>query len=379
MSTPTTVTNAELAALRGEVRDFLAAETDAGTFVPACDPQVGGFSAEFSRRVGKMGWIGMTWPHRYGGGERSRLERYVVCEELLAGGAPVGAHWSADRQIGPGLLRFGTEAQRQRFLPAITRGECFFGLGISEPEAGSDLASVRTRAVPSEDGWRLSGHKIWTSHAHEADYIMVLCRTSPSGDDRHAGLSQLIVPLDAPGVIARPIRTMAGKDTFGEVTFDDVHVPTEMVFGRIGDGWTQVTSELADERNGPERFLSTFPLVRQMVAIAADADDRMLVTAIGRLTAHLATLRHMSYRISTFPDRPTAATDAVLVKDLGTVLEGEITRVARDVTPRSAATAKQRRFEELLAQAVLAGPSFTIRGGATEILRGIIARRLGVR
>jgi alkylation response protein AidB-like acyl-CoA dehydrogenase len=379
MTMPSKVTSDELTALRGEVRDFLAAEIGAGTFVPSCDPQVGGFSAEFSRRVGKKGWIGMTWPRRYCGQERSRLERYVVCEELLAGGAPVGAHWSADRQIGPGLLRFGTQAQRQRFLPVITRGECFFALGISEPEAGSDLASVRTRAVPSGDGWRLSGHKIWTSHAHEADYIMVLCRTSPPGDDRHAGLSQLIVPLDAPGVVARPIRTMAGKDTFGEVTFDDVEVPADMVFGTIGNGWAQVTSELADERNGPERFLSTFQLLQQMVRIAEDTDDPALIAGIGRLTARLATLRHMSYQIACFPDQPTAATDAVLVKDLGTVLEGEITRVARDVTPRSATTTEQRRFEELLAQAVLAGPSFTIRGGATEILRGIIARRLGVR
>jgi acyl-CoA dehydrogenase len=134
-------------ALRAEVREFLAAETAAGNCRASSD--FGGhFDPGFSRKLGAKGWIGMTWPRRYGGGERTTLERYVVTEELLVGGAPVTAHWTADRQSGPLLLRFGTEDQRQRFLPGICRGETYFCIGMSEPDSGSDLASIRSRAVP---------------------------------------------------------------------------------------------------------------------------------------------------------------------------------------------------------------------------------------
>lgn len=375
------VSDAELSGLRRKVREFLDKEIAAGTFVPSSDPQVGGFSPEFSRKVGGQGWIGMTWPARYGGGERSSLERYVVCEELLAGGAPVGAHWSADRQIGPGLLKYGSEEQRQFFLPRVTEGRCFFALGFSEPEAGSDLASIRARARRVDDGWVLNGRKIWTSHGHEAHYIVVLCRTSdPDPDSRHAGLSQFFVKLDAPGVMARPIRTMDGKETFSEVVFEDVRLAENAVFGTLGDGWAQMTTELAHERSGPERFLSAFQLLLQLVRMTDLAPSELRSVAIGRMVARLSTLRQMSYQVAAgmaTGSRPGAS--SVLVKDLGTVLEGEMTNLCRLVAPRELGGPTGERFEELLEQATLAAPSFTLRGGTTEILRGIIARNLGVR
>src|SRR5438093_6678857 len=152
-------------ALREEVRDFRPAERGDAAPVRRAHSW-GGFDREFSRKMGARGWIAMTWPKRYGGHERSALERYVVLEEMLAAGAPVGAHWIADRQSGPLLLRFGTEAQRQRFLPAITRGELAFAIGMSEPDSGSDLASIRTRAVPADGGYVVNGTKVWTSNAH---------------------------------------------------------------------------------------------------------------------------------------------------------------------------------------------------------------------
>src|SRR5881392_4063357 len=146
----------ETRALREEVRDFLRAEL--GDRAPVRRAHSwGGFDREFSRKVGARGWIGMTWPKTYGGHERSFLERYVVMEEMLAAGAPVSAHWIADRQSGPLLLRFGTEEQRQTLLPRIARGECFFCIGMSEPGSGSDLASVRTRGHKVDGGWRVSG------------------------------------------------------------------------------------------------------------------------------------------------------------------------------------------------------------------------------
>ena len=160
----------EAEALRGEVREFLREHL--GT--PAAQRRAhswGGFDRAFSRTMGARGWIGMTWPKRYGGHERTFLERYVVLEEMLAAGAPMGAHWIADRQSGPLLLRFGTEAQRQRFLPAITRGELAFAIGMSEPESGSDLASIRTRAVRADGGYVVNGTKVWTSNAHRSDYL----------------------------------------------------------------------------------------------------------------------------------------------------------------------------------------------------------------
>ena len=167
-------------ALRAEVRAFLAKSRTAEGWRP--DSDFGSdWSASFSRALGARGWIGMTWPKRYGGHERSALERYVVIEELLAAGVPVYAHWVADRQSGPLLLRFGSEEQRQTILPRIAAGECYFAIGMSEPDSGSDLASVRTRAVRTNDGWRIDGTKVWTSNAHRSHYMIALCRTGPAG------------------------------------------------------------------------------------------------------------------------------------------------------------------------------------------------------
>ncbi len=241
----------ECEALRREVRVFIADELAAGRWIPNSD--FGSHrAADFSRRLGERGWIGMTWPKRYGGGERSFLERYTVTEELLASGAPVGCHWIADRQSGPLLLRYGSDEQRETFLPGICRGEIFFAIGMSEPDSGSDLASIRTRAIPVCGGYEVTGAKVWTSYAHESHYAITLVRTDPlDPKNRHAGLTQLIVDLTAPGVTIRPIRNLAGEHDFNEIVLDRVFVPSERLVGREGDGWRQVTSELAFERSGP--------------------------------------------------------------------------------------------------------------------------------
>src|SRR5215467_15208559 len=217
----------ECQALRRQVRAFLAEEIEAGTFNPHEAGNDHGYSEEFSRRVGAKGWIGMTWPKKYGGGERSFLERYVVTEELLAAGAPVGAHWIADRQSGPLLLRYGTEEQRLAFLPGIAKGEIFFCIGMSEPDSGSDLASIRTRALPVAGGYEVTGAKVWTSYAHESHFAITLVRTGPAEADRHGGLSQLILDLKSPGITIRPIINLAGNHDFNEVVLDRVFVPAD--------------------------------------------------------------------------------------------------------------------------------------------------------
>ena len=247
---------AETEALRREVRAFLAEEIARGTFDPALGHRNGGFDRAFSRRVAERGWIGMTWPRRYGGGERSALERYVVTEEMWAAGAPVWAHFVADRQSGPVILRYGPEWMKEEILPRICRGELCFAIGMSETGAGSDLFAARTRAVREGAHFRVTGTKIWTSHAHRADYMIALFRTSPPtpGNRRH-GLTQFLVDMRLPGITVRPIEQMPGGSDFNAVHFDGVPVPADCVIGEIDGAWKQASAELAWERSGPERFL----------------------------------------------------------------------------------------------------------------------------
>jgi alkylation response protein AidB-like acyl-CoA dehydrogenase len=368
----------ECEALRTEVREFIAGELAAGLWVPNSD--FGSHrSAAFSRRLGAREWIGMTWPKRYGGGERSMLERYVVTEELLAAGAPVGAHWIADRQSAPLLLRYGTEEQRLAFLPGIAKGEIFFSIGMSEPDAGSDLASLRTRAVSVAGGYEVSGTEIWTSYAHESHFAITLVRTAAAEADRHSGLSQLILDLKSPGVAIRPIINLAGNHDFNEVVLDRVFVPAERLVGREGEGWRQVTSELALERSGPERFLSSFQLLVELTRRAGRDPQPQIAEAVGRIVAHLKILRRMSLSIAGMLQAgETPNLKAALVKDLGNAFERKIPELVRLVAPVGGRAANDR-FEEVLAETVLHAPSWTLRGGTPEILRSIIARGLGLR
>jgi hypothetical protein len=339
-----------------------------------------GFSREFSLALGERGWLGMAMPEKYGGHNRGVLERYVVMEELLAAGAPVACHWVADRQAAPTLMRFGTEAQRERFIPSISRGELCFAIGMSEPDSGSDLASVRTRAVREDGGWRVNGRKIWSSNAHRADYMITVVRTGDAGKSRHEGLSQFLMDLKWSGISISPIRNLAGDDHFNEVVFDDVFVPDDHVVGEVGNGWEQVVSELAFERSGPDRFLSTFRLLVELIRIMGSSPDRMAAHSVGSLISRVWAIRRMSIQVAAVLDRGEMPnTEAALVKDLGTALEQEIPEIARLV----GATAPERMgndlFEALLEYDILHTPSFSIRGGTREVMRGIIARGVGLR
>jgi alkylation response protein AidB-like acyl-CoA dehydrogenase len=383
------------AELRSQVRGFLSAERTAGRFVPACDAWLSGWDESFSRRLGERGWVGMTIPREYGGHGRSALERYIVVEELLAAGAPVAAHWVSDRQVGPNLLRYGSEPLKRRYLPAIAQGTCYFAIGLSEPDAGSDLAAVRTTGTRADGGWTVSGTKIWTSGAHRAHALIALLRTGPpDGRHRHVGLSQLLIELEQPGVTIRPIISMTGEHHFNEVVFDGVFVPDEQVVGTIGEGWAQVTSELAYERSGPERLLSTFVLLDTLVGELAarsgsgsgDSGSGDLgagtAGAVGRVVSRLWACRQMSLAVAgalAAGEAPEIA--AALVKDVGTRLESEIIEVARmlTVTLGVEPDPEGSGMAGLLAQAVLHAPGFTLRGGTNEILRGIVARGLGLR
>ena len=362
--------------LRREIRQFVKEEIESGFMESKCDSWLGGFSADFSRKLGARGWIGMTWPKKYGGGERASVERYIVTEELLAAGAPVSGHWIADRQSGPLFLKFGTEQQKQFFLPKIAKGECYFAIGLSEPNAGSDLAAIQSRAVKVDGGWVLNGSKIWTSGAHVAHYSIVLCRTSSlDSTNRHAGMSQLIVDLKAPGVTIRPIHLMTGEHHFNEVFFEEVFVPDEMIVGEIGNGWAQGMAELAYERSGPERILSTYPLLNELTDILVERSDRKGLNEVSRLVSRMWTLRNMSLGIAQLLEEGVPSNIiASLVKDMGTKFEQEIAEITRLLVSVNPSTDSESRIERYMAQSILQSPGFTLRGGTTEILRGIVAK-----
>jgi alkylation response protein AidB-like acyl-CoA dehydrogenase len=373
---PAPIKSAAAEALRQEVREFLSTELKGRTSYS----YLGEFDPAFSEALGARGWIGMSFPKRYGGQERSILERYVVFEELLAARAPMYAHSISDRQSGPVLLRFGTERQREEILPRIAAGTCYFCIGMSEPDSGSDLASVRTRATKVDGGYLVNGAKIWTSGAHHSHYMILLCRTAAKSDNRHAGLSQFLVDMKTPGIECRPIVNIAGEYDFNEVFLRDVFIPDEMLIGTEGEGWAQVTSELAFERSGPERFLSGLGLLQELIDLLQRHPSERAAIAVGRLVARLYTLRRLSRSVATMLERgEEPALQAAVVKDLGTVFEQEIPEMARLIMETEPDGGARAPYAAALAEVMLRAPSCTIRGGTKEVLRGIIARGIGLR
>jgi alkylation response protein AidB-like acyl-CoA dehydrogenase len=359
--------------LRAEVREFVQAHS---TGEP-CLGMRARHDPEFSRRLAQRGWVGMALPKQYGGSEKRALERWIVVEELLALSAPVGAHWIADRQTGPLLARFGSEEIRQRFLPSIAAGECWISVGMSEADAGSDLASVRTTATKVDGGYEINGTKIWTSDAHTNHYVVALCRTDPLAEDRRRGLSQFIIDLASPGVGIHPIDFLDGSHHFNEVVFEGVFVPAENLIGERGQGWAQVTSELVSERGGPDRYMSVYRLLELAFEHVPDVVERHTVE-VGTLLARFATLRRMSMSIAAMSDDGVPTGGVVpMVKDLGTTFEQETVRTLRNIVATSQRLDHHPdRFAELLTRATLTAPSFTIRGGTNEILRNLVARSL---
>ena len=375
---PTELTSDERL-LQREVRQFLTDELPRGSFVPG----LGFHSAKdptFSAKLAARGWVGMALPERYGGHDRSAVDRFIVVEEILRWGAPVGHHWVADRQSGAVIARFGTEEQKQRFLPGICRGKLSFSIGMSEPDSGSDLASISTKATREADAWVLNGTKVWTTGAHVNDWIIVLCRTTPveEGGDKRTGLSQLIVDLKTPGIEARPIPFLDGTADFCEVVLRDVVVPDDLVLGELGAGWAQNTSELVFERGGPDRWLSTYLVVEELLreleggTVPPDA-----LAMLGDATAHYWVLHNLSLSLARSIDRGEAPiAESALVKEMGTRFEQDVVNAVLELVDFEPDLVSRSRFERLLVTAVLTGPSFTIRGGTNEILRSVVAKGL---
>lgn len=331
----------------------------------------------FSAKLGQGGLIGMTWPRAYGGHDRSSLERYIVLEEVLAAGAPVGAHWIADRQTGGMLLRYGHEDEKRRWIPGMARGETYACIGLSEPNSGSDLASVRTMARRRGDRWVIEGQKVWTTGAHFSHLMIALVRTQ-EGSERNEGLSQFVIPMDAPGVTIKPIIDLTGGHDFNEVFFDEVELPDTALAGVEGQGWRQATAELSLERSGPERYLSSTALFLELLRHVGDSQDAAIRQLVGRLTADMWTLRMMSATVAAkLAAGEDPALEATMVKDLGNSFEQAMPGLIQAAIDLDLAGPEP--IARVLGHLLQVSPSFSLRGGTREILKGIIARGLGLR
>lgn len=335
------------------------------------------FDKDFSKKMGANGFIGLTMPKEYGGAGLTNIERYVVVEEALYTGAPVGFHWIADRQSAPLILKHGTEEQKQSILPGICRGEIGFCIGLSEPNAGSDLASLQARAQVCDEGWRLNGTKLWTTGAHVSDYMIGLFRSQAKTDSRHQGLTQFVIDLkNTEGITIRPIQDLAGHHHFNEVIFEDALLPVDALLGTEGQGWKQAMQELAIERSGPERFLSCMVLFTELLDSLEGRNDPELAKGLGRILGELITLRNMSISVTSMLNKgEDVSLQAAIVKDLGADFEQRLPSIVQQMVEIEPSLNKHADpLSKVLANLTMIAPSFSLRGGTVEILRGIIAK-----
>jgi alkylation response protein AidB-like acyl-CoA dehydrogenase len=366
---------------RREIREFLSTELSRSRPQDKVNSWTI-FDPGFSRKLGAKGWIGLIWPGKYGGRDRSAIERYVLLEELLAAGAPVGAHWVADRQSGPALLKYGSDTQRESYLPGMARGEIYCCIGMSEPNAGSDLASVRTRAEKLSDGrWKINGQKIWTTNAHRCHIMIALVRTRDFDEKtKRAGLSQFLIELETPGITIRPITDLIGERDFCEVFFQDVIVPAEALLGAEGAGWRQCTSELSLERSGPERYMSSLAAYLEFLRAVGPNPTESVTQALGRIAADIWCLRQMSLSVAGQLARGRDPyVEAAIVKDLGNTFEQNLPTIIQALTGPEFGLESTEALAATLSRLLQCAPSFSLRGGTREILRGVIARGLGLR
>ena len=354
---------AEQDALRKEARDYAADAVR--RFGQYNDSWINGYSEEVAGELAARGWIGLTWPTEHGGGGRPAIDRLIIGEELIAAGAPIAAMWFADRQMGPSLIAFGRPDQQEQFLPGILRGETTWSIGMSEPEAGSDLASLRTTARPEGDEWVINGQKIWTSFAAVADYCYLICRTSTDGPP-HQGISEIIVPMNSPGIEVRPIKDMTTNRHFCEVFFTDVRVPRGNLVGIEGNAFKQTMRQLEHERGGIDRLVSNQALY-QIALDNADLSD-------GRVRQEVAALE-TGYRIGRI---------LVIREALGQAPAGF------SAATKCLCTEHEQRVADFVAhvlgpaatlwndvvKGLLYAPGYTIMGGTSNVMRNILGERV---
>ena len=329
------------------------------------DSWLRGVDHSFPPALAAKGWLGMCLPTEWGGGGRDPLERFVVVEALISEGAPIASAWFADRQIGPTLIQFGTDDQRRQFLPDIISGTSAWCVGMSEPDAGSDVASLRTRADLDGDRWIVNGQKVWTSGAAESEWCYLIARTDQQAPP-HAGLSEFIVNLNSPGVDVRPIRDMTDDRHFCEIHFENVEVDPSMMVGNLNGAFKQIMRQMEHERGGIDRLVSNRRLYLDAVALA-DMSDPLVRQEFARLEGGYRVGRLMVLRevMGQAPQGYSAVT-----KTWCTEFEQRVAEFCGSVAGPAAMLSGR------VARNICYAPGYTIMGGTTQILRNICGERL---
>lgn len=377
---------------RQEVRDFLNAELKAGAFSTsaASGGLIGGTSREFSLKMAERGWIGLTWPKKHGGQGRTYVEKMIMMEELFKFKAPIGYHFMADRQVGPALMNFGSDWQKEYFLPRIVKADegASFCLLFSEPNAGSDLAAVSTKAEKDGDSYVINGQKVWTSEGHLADWGWLLAKTDfdPSVP-KHKACSEFIVDLKAPGVTVRPIINIVGEHSFNEVFFDNVRVNRDYLVGKENDGFKQIMAQLDYERAGIERVTQNYTIYDRLTSYVKrmDKDDRgggfyhWVRDSMAQLEIEFQIGRLLCYYTAWIIDQGKKPTSqAALCKAYCTQYEQRLNDLATRVLGPVSQIKQGAEWAPLdvdLASSYLWGPSYTLQGGSVEVLKNIVAQR----
>lgn len=372
--------------LRQEVRDFLEDEVGKRLWKPSCDAWIQGHNPAFTKRVAQRGWIGLTWPREYGGQERSFLDRLIVTEEMLRYGAPAACHWFSDRQIGGSILRYGSEEQKREFLPEIVRGDMYVGLGMSEPESGSDLASLKMRATEEDEGYVVNGQKTWTSGASFINYVNLFARTD-SDAPKHRGISEFIVPMDLPGISRIPMIDITGTEAWNDLFFDNVRVPKKYLIGQKNTGFYHVVEQLAYERGGMERLMGNYPLFYALITFTKEtkrngqalSQDTRIRHKLAQLQVEFEVGRLLMYKVAAVMDEGHPPTvEAAMSKSYATAFEQRLANTAMEILGPYGlllGDSKFVPFEGLASHSYLASKGYSLQAGSREILKNIIATR----
>jgi len=377
---------AEQNRFRQEVREFLESEIAQGTFQPKCDAWIQGYSPEFTKKVSKKGWIGLTWPVEYGGQGKSHIDRLILTEEMLRYGAPAACHWFADRQIGGAVLRYGTEEQKKWILPKIIAGEAYVGLGLSEPEAGSDLASLRTKATAEGNEYIIDGQKMWTSCGMFMNHIYMVARTDPSAP-QHRGISEFILETNRPGITITPTIDITGSTAWAEVFFDNVRIPATSLIGEKNRGFYQVVNQLDYERAGMERLMGNYPLFDAIMKFAKETkrhgkpicEDPLIRQKLAQLQIEFEVGRLMIYKVIAVMEGGHAPNvEAAKAKAYCTSCERKLASATMDILGMYGqlwAESKYAPIAGLGSHSYLASTGYSLQAGTSEVLRNVIAAR----
>jgi len=371
---------------RQEVRNFLEGEIKQGLWKPSCDAWIMAHDPDFTRRVSKKGWIGLTWPKEYGGQGRSYIDRLILTEEMLRYGAPAACHWFADRQIGGAIVHYGTDQQKRELLPLILNGDAYVGLGMSEPDSGSDLASLKTKAAENGDEFIIDGQKTWTSGGSAMNWIYLVARTDPDAP-KHRGISEFFFRTDLPGITVAPIQDITGGVHFNEVFFENVHIPKTALIGEKNKGFYQILNQLDYERSGMERLMANYPLFEALLKHVKEterngqplAQNPLVRSKLAQLKVDFEIGRLHMYRVAMVMDEGRAPNwESAMSKAYGTSFEQRLASAAIEIVGLYGQLSPESKWAPMNGMAYhsyLSSKGYSLQAGSSEVLKNILSLR----